>query len=152
VAPCNLLALDHSSLPCFAAGNVFTKGTQPSKFEADALLKPDFDPGVKLSQRADGWYLDITLDPSWNAEPVRKLVTTELLGKAKVPGCAFANADGSPLGIDTDYFGRKRNEQNPFPGPFEVVRGGHQILTVWPVEPPQDGAPPALPVQIHPMQ
>ena len=133
VAPCNLHALDNSSLPCFAAGNVFTKGTQPSKFEADALLKPDFDPGVKLSQRADGWYLDITLDPSWNAEQVRKLVTTELLGKAKVPGCAFENADGSPLRIDTDYFGRKRNEQNPFPGPFEVVSGGHQILKVWPV-------------------
>lgn len=133
VAPCNLHALDNSSLPCFAAGNVFTKGTQPSKFEADALLKPDFDPGVKLSQRADGWYLDITLDPSWNVEQVRKLVTTELLGKAKVPGCAFENADGSPLRIDTDYFGRKRNEQNPFPGPFEVVSGGHQILKVWPV-------------------
>jgi alpha-N-arabinofuranosidase len=133
MAPCNLHALDHSSLPCFAAGNVFTKGTQPSEFEADALLKPDFDPGVKLSQRADGWYLDITLDPSWNAEQVRKLVTTERLGKAKVPGCAFENADGSPLRIDTDYFGRKRNEQNPFPGPFEVVRGGHQILKVWPV-------------------
>jgi alpha-N-arabinofuranosidase len=133
VAPCNLHALDNSSLPCFAAGNVFTKGTQPSKFEADALLKPDFDPGVKLSQRADGWYLDITLDPSWNVEQVRKLVTTELLGKAKVPGCAFENADGSPLRLDTDYFGRKRNEQNPFPGPFEGVRGGHQILEVWPV-------------------
>jgi len=133
VAPCNLHALDNSSLPCFAAGNVFTKGTQPSKFEADALLKPDFDPGVKLWQRADGWYLDLTLDPSWNAEQVRKLVTTELLGKAKVPGCAFENADGSPLRIDTDYFGRKRNEQNPFPGPFELVRGGHQILKVWPV-------------------
>jgi alpha-N-arabinofuranosidase len=133
VAPCSLHALDNSSLPCFAGGNVFTKGTQPSKFEADALLKPDFDPGVKLSQRADGWYLDFTLDPSWNAEQVRKLVTTELLGKARVPGCAFENADGSPLRIDTDYLGRKRNEQNPFPGPFEVVRGGHQILKVWPV-------------------
>ncbi len=43
VTPCKLQALDNSVLPCFAAGNVFTKGTQPSKFDTDALLKPDFD-------------------------------------------------------------------------------------------------------------
>ena len=51
-------AFNNAKLPCFAAGNVFTKGTQPSKFDADSLVKPDFDPGMKLEEKSDGWYLD----------------------------------------------------------------------------------------------
>jgi alpha-L-arabinofuranosidase len=38
----------------------------------------------------------------------------------------------SPLKIDTDYFGRKRNPDNPFPGPFEVLKDGKQEVKVWP--------------------
>ena len=48
VAPSQLEAMDKSALPCFAAGNVFTKGTQPSKFDAAPLVRPEFDAGVKL--------------------------------------------------------------------------------------------------------
>jgi hypothetical protein len=53
----NLLSFNNAKLPCFAAGNVFTKGTQPSKFDTGALVKADFDAGVKLEQKPDGWYL-----------------------------------------------------------------------------------------------
>jgi len=44
---------------------------------------------------------------------------------------AFENPDGTPLRIDTDYFGRKRNEKNPFLGPFELSESGKQTLKVW---------------------
>jgi hypothetical protein len=131
VAPCNLRAIDNSVLPCFAAGNVFTKGTQPSKFDTAPLVQPDFDPALKLAERVDGWYLDITLDKSWGSKQTRDLVTPKLLGKAKVSDAPFDNPDGSWMRIDTDYFGRKRNEANPFPGPFELPAGGKQILKVW---------------------
>jgi hypothetical protein len=43
---------------------------------------------------------------------------------------AFGNPDGTPLRIDTDYFGRKRNERNPFPGPFEIPEDEKQTLKV----------------------
>ncbi len=43
----------------------------------------------------------------------------------------FDNRDGSWLRIDTDYFGKRRNERNPFPGPFELPGGGRYILKVW---------------------
>jgi alpha-N-arabinofuranosidase len=57
-------------------------------------------------------------------------VTTELLGKAKIPELPYENPDGSPLKIDTDYFGKQRNEANPTPGPFENPGQGDLTLKV----------------------
>jgi lysophospholipase L1-like esterase len=130
-------------LPVAAAGNVFTKGAQSSTFDKAALLKPDFDPGIKLTQQADGWYLELKVDKAWATEQKRRVVKTEMLGKAVIPDLPFENADGSPLQIDTDYFGKKRDTTNPFPGPFEVKESGKQKIKVWPLSSTSDrtGAP-----------
>jgi alpha-N-arabinofuranosidase len=40
----------------------------------------------------------------------------------------FENTDGSPLKIDTDYFGNKRNAANPSPGAFEIKQSGKQKI------------------------
>ncbi len=133
LAPGGLQTIDTAALPCFAAGNVFTRGTRASKFDTDTLLKPEFDADMKLEQKPDGWYLTLAADKSWRNETARKLVTTEWLGKAKVSDCAYENRDGSPLRIFTDYFGKKRSEKEPFPGPFEISAAGAHILKVWPV-------------------
>jgi alpha-N-arabinofuranosidase len=61
------------------------------------------------------------------------VVTTALLGKARTPDLHYEKPDGSPYRIDTDYFGKKRNTANPFPGPFELPEGGRQVLKVWPM-------------------
>ncbi len=124
--------LDQCVLPCFVAGNVFIQGTQPSKFDANALALPEFDAGVKLEQKADGWYLAFVTDKAWRKAANRKLVTTDLLGTAKVTGCAYEKSDGSPLKIDRDYFGQKRDKKNPFPGPFENTLKSEPVK-VWPV-------------------
>ena len=124
--------LNPSQLPCFAAGNVYTKGAKPSKFDQHGLQKPDFDAQVGLVEKADGWYLTINEDKAWRSEQKHPLVTTRLLGKAKIPNCAYENADGSLLKIDTDYFGKKRDLANPFPGPFELIKDGAQEIKVWP--------------------
>jgi alpha-N-arabinofuranosidase len=71
------------------------------------------------------------VDRAWATERTRNLVTTGLLGKASVPNQSFENADGSPIRIDTDYFGKKRKAGNPFPGPFEFPATGRQTLKVW---------------------
>ena len=130
---CNLTAFDKAVLPVAAAGNVFTKGAQSSKFDEAALLKPDFEPGITLTQQADGWHLELNVDKAWAAEQKRRVVGTEMLGKAIIPDLPFENADGSPLKIDTDYFGKKRDMTNPFPGPFEVKESGKQKMKVWPL-------------------
>jgi len=119
-----------------AEGNVFLSGAKPSKHELHPLEQPQFHPGVELVEKPDGMYLRITLDGSW-ARQQRPLVTTELLGKAKIPQAPYEQPDGSPYRIDSDYFGRKRGAANPFPGPFELPEGNRQVLKVWPVSPSQ---------------
>jgi alpha-N-arabinofuranosidase len=134
-APASLRAIDNSALPCFSAGNVFTRGTQPSRFDppvpaAGLLIQPTFDPIIKLVQREGNWYLVIALDKMW-LDYAHQLVTTKVLGKAKVSGASFENPNGTWLQIDTDYFGKKRHETNPFPGPFELPSSERHILKVW---------------------
>lgn len=127
----DLSEYDTAKLPVWMNGNVFLNGAKPSKHEAEPVLQPAFDPAIALVEKADGLYLEMAFDPVWGTERTRKLVTTELLGKAVIPNQAFENPDGTPLRIDTDYFGKKRNERNPFPGPFEISQGGKQTLKVW---------------------
>ncbi|MEI7903289.1 MAG: hypothetical protein WCK89_23865, partial [bacterium] len=91
----------------------------------------EFDGRLSLAEKPDGWYLTVAQDKSWRNAAARQRVTTELLGKAAVPGCAYENADGSPLQIDTDYFGKKRDVKSPFPGPFETPGEGALEIKVW---------------------
>jgi len=131
VSACNASVLDNSMLQVWASGNVFTKGTQPSKFDREVLVKPEFDAAARITEKPDGWYLELAVDPDWTKEQKRQLITTELLGKAKIPNLSYENADGTPLKINTDYFGKKRNVANPFPGPFKGVKAGKQTIKVW---------------------
>lgn len=132
-------ALDKCVLPCFASGNVFSKDAKPSKFDAGTLVLPDFNAGLSIGQRIDGWYLTLNDDGSWREKARCEPVTTESLGKAKVSGCAYDNPDGSPLRVDTDYFGNKRDEKHPFPGPFEKPHAG-KAMKVWPHASPAEPA------------
>ncbi len=125
-----LASYDKAVWPMQMAGNVFFKGAKPSKHEQDPLVPPESDPAIKLTERPDGLYLEITLDKAW-AEKQCPFVTTELLGKAKVPDLPYEQPDGSPLKIDTDYLGKKRPERNPTPGPFENPGQGNLVLKVW---------------------
>jgi alpha-N-arabinofuranosidase len=133
----NLSPYDAARLPVWMQGNVFLQGAKPSQHENAPLVKPTFDPAIRLVQKADGFSLEITLDKTWGTEQARKLATTELLGRANIPNLPFERADGTPIRIDTDYFGAKRNAANPFPGPFELPAGGQQTILVWPVMAPQ---------------
>jgi hypothetical protein len=122
--------------PCTMAGNVFAQGAKPSRFDTEALLKPEFQVAPKLVRKPDGWYLTLNTEAKWAAEQPRKLVTTECLGRAKIPNQEFTRPDGSPVRIDTDYFGKPRHSTNPFPGPFEISAkaSGIQEFKVWPVK------------------
>jgi len=75
-------------------------------------------------------YLQIGFNPRVYDQNV-KMVTTEILGKAKVPKAKFENPDGSELKIDTDYFGAKRSEINPSVGPFENPDKSDLKFKIW---------------------
>jgi len=130
-----LAPYDKAAQPVQMTGNVFLKGAKPSRHEQDPVVQPNFDIGIKLVEEKDSVRLHITLDKTWAENQSRRLVTTELLGRAKIPDLSYEQSDGSPYRIDTDYSGERRNKANPFPGPFELPKGGRQVLKVWPIVP-----------------
>jgi alpha-N-arabinofuranosidase len=126
----DLSIYDNVPLRMEMGGNVFLKGAKPSKLEKNAMVKPDFDPAIKLLQEADGVYLEMKYDPVWNAERTRQSVMTKLLGRTIIPNLPYEQRDGSPTDVNTDYFGRSRNPSNPNPGPFENPGRGDVRLKV----------------------
>jgi len=124
-----------AQLMCMA-GNVFLNGAKPSAHEPNPLVLAESDPAIKLAEEADGGYLYFTFDKAWAGKSPRPLVTTELLGRAKLPDLPYERPNGSPYRLDHDYSGRRRNAANPFPGPFEMSEGGRQMLKVWPLPAP----------------
>lgn len=122
---------DNVELPVWMDGNVFLNGAKPSKFEKQPLVKQGFDPAIALVKNADGLTLEMKSDKAWTDDGAHKLVTTALLGKAAIPDLPYEQPDGSPISIDTDYFGKTRNKANPTPGPFEQPGQGNLKLKVW---------------------
>ncbi len=144
-------------LPVVFGGNVYTKGSvratissdqkkfgemnkdaneQMKKYTPQAATETNFlddstfDASANLILQDKNAWLEITFDKKWLA-PKRKLVSTQTLAKAIVPGLPFENPDGTPIKIDKDYFGKIRNTANPSPGPFEITNSGKQKIKVW---------------------
>jgi len=99
-------------------GNVYYYGAQPYSKETNPVTLQSINPNVKVVEEGGQTYIQFNFGPELK-QASTKPVTTVLLGKSKIAGLAFENAAGSPLKIDTDYFGRRRNRSNPTPGPFE---------------------------------
>jgi len=125
-----LWVYDPREAPLQTGGNVYYHGARPYGNEANPLLLPDADPKVRIVEEGDRVYLHLALGPAIQ-KAATTLVTTALLGKAKIPDLAFENSDGSPLTVDVDYFGAKRNSVNPGPGPFANPGPAELKLKVW---------------------
>jgi len=132
VANEGLAPYDKVAHPMFMAGNVFLKGAGAGTHEQTQLVDDKFDPGIKLVTEKNDLYLHIKVDKTWSQMRSRRPVTSELLGRAKIPNLPYEQPDGSPYRIDADYFGRKRNPDNPFPGPFEPGDEEKMAMKVWP--------------------
>ncbi|MGQ7870465.1 right-handed parallel beta-helix repeat-containing protein [Sunxiuqinia sp. sy24] len=117
-------------LPMHVNGNAYLNGAKPYEGASNNVVKPGFDPKIKIIEEGESVFLEITLDKSCT-NLKNKLVTTELLGKAMIPEQAYENPDGSALKIDRDYFGTKRNRKNPSAGPFKNPGIGRIKLKVW---------------------
>jgi hypothetical protein len=105
-----------------AEGNVYLNGAVPARFEKNMTRIAGKAPALQIGD--DGKVILV-----WES-PVKKgnLITSDILGKARVPDARFENPDGSSLTIDIDYFGKKRNANKPNAGPFEP---GNNFI-VWP--------------------
>jgi len=127
----NLGVYDKTVLTNWMDGNVYLNGAKPGNAEPYPLLLPDFDPEISIVQKEDGWYLEMTIDNTWATSQSQRIITTDLLGTSEVTSLPFVQADGTPYTLNIDYFNKKRNAKNQFPGPFIMAEDGKQLIKVW---------------------
>ena len=118
---------DEAKLPVIMEGNLFLNGAKPSKHEADPEVLTEKSSPLGLLTEAEGIVLHMNLDDGAIKQP-RRLVTSEGLGNTHASGLPFVQPDGSPYRIDTDYFLRNRNVNDPAPGPFEDYSEAQVVL------------------------
>ncbi|MGO8690914.1 MAG: right-handed parallel beta-helix repeat-containing protein, partial [Thermoguttaceae bacterium] len=124
---------DAKRFPLQTGGNAFCSNVRlfyEQGSQLGPLVPTGVDPATELSCEGRNVYLRLTLGPAVQ-QAHTTLVTTPMLGKAKISGLPYENADGTPLRIDTDYFGNPRNDAHPTPGPFENPGTGPLTLKVW---------------------
>lgn len=130
VGPAGLARYNDTALPNMTGGNVFLAGADPGATTQDFMMMNDH-PSLVIREEPDGVFLDLVLEPGVIGEAQRQVVTSEVLGSAKISGARFVAPDGTAIRIDKDYLGAER-PASPFPGPIEITRQGRQVLRVWP--------------------
>jgi alpha-N-arabinofuranosidase len=125
-----LCVYDAREFPLQTGGNIFYHGALPYAKETNPVLEAELDPKVRVVEEGAQTMLHLTFGPELK-RAATTLVTTELLGKAMIPGLPYENPDGSALNLDQDYFGKKRSKTNPSAGPFERPATGSASLRIW---------------------
>ncbi len=108
-------------------GNIYLNGAKPSSGELGVVVADN--PMCRVIDKGDEVYLEWKLETMPKAQSANQLVTTELLGKTLVSNAYFENYDATPLIVDRDYFGAKRNAEDPAAGPFESIDS--QEIKIW---------------------
>lgn len=124
-----LVGYNQREYPLHTGGNVFY-GAARTYDGATNFVATAAGLDVRLLSENDHVLLRFEPGPDL-AEAETRLVTTELLGKAKVTGLRYEAANGAALKLNTDYFGKRRNPAHPTPGPFENPGTGAISLRVW---------------------
>ncbi len=108
-------------------GNLYFNGSKPCKDEV-AIVEVGKNPRYTIVEEDNKVYLQFE-EIEGISRANNPLVTSALLGKAVVPDAPFEDYDGSPLVIDTDYFGIRRDKSHPAAGPFESLSG--EKVQIW---------------------
>ena len=78
-------------------------------------------------------YLELTLDKAWGTEQTRKLVTTELLGKAAIPDLPYESRTAR-RSASTPITSARNEDRKPIRSPARSnFPRGKQRLKVWPI-------------------
>lgn len=131
VGRANLGEYDKTILQVWMDGNIYLNGAQPGKAEAYPVVLPDFNPKISLTQQGEDVFFEMEVDPKWADLQARKLVSTEVLGLASLPGLPYEQFDGKPYLLDQDFTGARRSADKPFPGPFNPANSGKLKIKVW---------------------
>ncbi|MBC7889679.1 MAG: right-handed parallel beta-helix repeat-containing protein [Ferruginibacter sp.] len=125
-----LAVYGNTKFPFWISDNLYYNGAKPSEKETAYREVADYNPEIQLVEEGSDVYLHFTFDETFYKQS-GKMITTEILGKAKIPNVFFENPDGTSLKIDRDYFGTQRDETNVNAGPFAGLKNGKTVLKVW---------------------
>jgi hypothetical protein len=118
-------------LPMYVNGNLYINCSHPSTNEKNYLLI-ETGSEIHITEKGSKIFLNIDLNKTFTDKINTELINSYNLGKAAVPSQGFENPDGTPLNIDLDFFGRKRDQGNPMPGPVEKVLPGLNKINIAP--------------------
>lgn len=117
--------------PLYIQGNAYFMEAEPYPEKGPFLHLPNFDPELEIEEKGAEVYLHVNVHPALleiDTEPIH----TRMLGRVKTSDMWFENADGTPLEINKDYFGKKRALEAPMTGPFSNLKPGKTKIKVWP--------------------
>lgn len=119
----------NTELPGTADGNVYLNGAKPFPGEKN-FLQLETNPEIRVVEENENVSVSFDFDRKINNLKT-STITTKMLGKAIVPNLPFENRDGTPVKIDSDYFGTKRKTGNPTAGAFKNPCKGENRMVVW---------------------
>lgn len=126
----NLKKINSQKFPMDIDVNLYLNKALPSNIESNSIENRNLNPNISITEDADGYYLNITIDESFkNMKP--KVVDTKLLGMAIQSEMPFENADGSPIILNVDFFGKERTIKTSMVGPFQNLKVGVNKIKVW---------------------
>lgn len=115
--------------PVYLRDNVYLGGARPYVDETGAVVS-DADADVRITDVDGVVTLGITL-PADFTDHRFGVVTTADLPRVRMVDAEFDNPDGSPLVLDVDLLGERR-DQPAVAGPLFGLTAGRNEVTIWP--------------------
>ena len=115
-------------------GNVYTGRATASTKDQQALEVPTCQAEPSLHFDASNQRLQLTIQLTTDVieqMPHAPIVTSDMLGEAFQPEQVFTEPDGRHLVLDQDLLGQNRTDQHNQSGPFNNLKPGTNVITVW---------------------
>jgi hypothetical protein len=124
------LELYQAFFPMYVSGNMYFGGALPFPDEKGHVYDPDQIPGLKIIEIDDQVWIEFDASKDWKNSN-SPIISSEDLGRAKVPDMPFETPDGSQWIFDQDFFGTIRGEKNNTAGPFVELEKGFNRIRIW---------------------
>ncbi len=143
--PADHEAFDTVEQPVYIADNTYFRGAKAYNRESGAVVSAAFDPQVRISEEADGVYLELTLPADFETHKYAPL-STQTLARVRIVDAEFENPDGSVLICDRDLLSRGADRSDSVAdiveasasaqpeavaGPIASLKAGKNRIKVW---------------------
>jgi hypothetical protein len=119
---------DAARLPVFIKHNVYLAGAKPYAKESGAVEHTEC--GIEWSADSEKGRIVIKIaNPALLASPATGIVSTAVLGRNLHAEMLYEEKDGTPIVLDTDFYGNAR-AKNPTAGPFEATGTGPVTIEI----------------------